>query len=382
MSCGKPQSEPYPQIRFDGPHTGENDSTGHLPAEASGNRNEPAVINLSRVRNHAEQLATHLRSLREDLDRREAELNSREACSESDMRALRLWIESRQQQLREQTAELDQQTNSLREAADRLLANIDRDSLRDTSSLTMAELVFRIQSALKTTDRNLEHQRQELIRQRQQIELQQAASLAFGQRANVDINARPFFADETSTMDSLRQMDSDCPQFQQRLQQQWKERKVVLERRAAVLDRRQAALNEFRAEIADACRETMELHNALEQVWSQRSEASIQPAVDKPQNLKLPERDVGERKPLQRQLAELEEAENRLTQQYEKLSRERQEIQLSSLARMREIQRLERAHSMQYELWERERGDMQQQILELKSALQRKQAEPNSRDIA
>ena len=72
MSCGKPQSEPYPQIRFDGPHTGENDSTGHLPAEASGNRNEPTVINLSRVRNHAEQLATHLRSLREDLDRREA----------------------------------------------------------------------------------------------------------------------------------------------------------------------------------------------------------------------------------------------------------------------------------------------------------------------
>ena len=382
MNCGKPQLEPNPQIRFDGTHTGENDSTGRTPAEATGNRNEPAVINLSRVRNHAEQLATHLRSLRDDLDRREAELNSREACSESDMRALRLWIESRQQQLHEQTAELGQQTNSLREAADRLLANIDREHLQDTSSLTMAELVFRVQSALKITDRNLEHQRQELVRQRQQIDLQQTATLAFEQGTNADINARLYSEDETSATDSHPQMDSGCPQFQQRLQQQWKERRAVLERRAEVLDDRQAALNEFRAEIADTCRETMELHNAVEQVWSQQSETSSQPAVDKPQNMKLSEREVSEGKPLQRQLAELEEAENRLKQQYEKLSRERQEIQLSSLTRLREIQKIEQAHTMQSELWERERADMQQQILELRSALHRKQAEPHSRDIA
>ena len=79
-----------------------------------------AVRDLSRVRTHATQLAGHLQAARDELAHREAEVNTRIAVTENDMRAARLWLQERSHELDERKSDLDQREERLQQAEARL----------------------------------------------------------------------------------------------------------------------------------------------------------------------------------------------------------------------------------------------------------------------
>ena len=99
---------PAVTTRVDAPHAASNLARGPAASE------EPAPVvqpppdeSLSeQISLQAAQLAAHLRSRQQELDHREAELNSRTARLESDARTARLWIDQHETDLVSREAEL------------------------------------------------------------------------------------------------------------------------------------------------------------------------------------------------------------------------------------------------------------------------------------
>jgi fused signal recognition particle receptor len=99
-----------PTMRIDPPHEEGSASVESSPQQlptAEKVADEPAA---QQIRFQADQLAAHLRDRQKELDRREAELNSRIARWESETRAARLWMSQRETEAKESgtPAELQQ----------------------------------------------------------------------------------------------------------------------------------------------------------------------------------------------------------------------------------------------------------------------------------
>jgi hypothetical protein len=365
MGRETPQSGPHFQVRFDKSHNRgpdveitSNDASG--PTESSDHRGLAAAT-LSRVRNHASQLASHLRSLSDDLDRREAELNSREAGAESDMRGLRLSFESQQHQLRERSERLDAQEQSLRKALKQLLMLVDNDvasTHRDLKPIDNTE----------SLERQLDRATTALLRQQKERQAKETVLAQNGKQA------------KTAT----DQLCADCVQKQGDSQHQWIERETALQRRAAAIDSRQTDLDASHIKIMNASQETLDLLLATERLCCQLSQRSPEPeTVHQLEKIghQLITRYEGAQEDLLRQKAQLEEAEERLKQRYIDVTDQRQHLekdladQLLTIEQReamlavqeQQLEQQQREQAMQAELWKQERWMFQQQILELTS---------------
>ena len=91
MSPGSLPTGDKPELRLDAAHAHKRKPSPEPDVQPL-DQAATAVLNLGQMRNHASQLATHLQGIRQDLDHRESELNSRTATTESEARAARLWL--------------------------------------------------------------------------------------------------------------------------------------------------------------------------------------------------------------------------------------------------------------------------------------------------
>lgn len=365
MGRETPQPGPHFQVRFDkshnhGPDVEISSNSASGPTESS-DHSGLAAATLSRVRNHASQLASHLRSLSDDLDRRESELNCREASAESDMRGLRLSIESQQHQLCERSERLDAQEQSLRTSLKTLLRLLDNDGTSTHPDLKPTGNTEPLQTQLDRATAAL---------LRQQTKRQ----------AKDDILAQNGKQAETDT-DTLC---ANCVQEQGKLQRQWIERETALQRRAAAIDSRQTDLDASHIKFMSAFQETLDLLLAAEQLCCQMSQRSPEPETAHQLEKighQLITRYEGVQEDLLRQKEQLEEAEERLKQQYIDVTRQRQHLekdladQLLTIEQReamlavqeQQLEQRQKEHVMQAELWKQERWLFQQQILALTS---------------
>ena len=364
MGRETPQPGPHFQVRFDkshnhGPDVEISSNSASGPTESS-DHSGLAAATLSRVRNHASQLASHLRSLSDDLDRREAELNCREASAESDMRGLRLSIESQQHQLRERSERHDTQEQSLRTSLKTLLILLDND-------VTSTHPDVQSPDNTEPLERQLDRATTALLRQQKERQTKEAVLTRNGNQAE-------------STTDKL------CAEYVQQpdMQRQWIERETALQRRTAAIDSRQTALDTSHLKIMNASQETLNLLLAAEQLYCQLSQRSLEPETANQLETighQLITRYQGVQEDLLRQKAQLEEAEERLKQRYVDVTDQRQHLekdladQLLTIEQReamlavqeQQLEQRQKEHVMQAELWKQERWLFQQQILALTS---------------
>lgn len=98
---------PAVMTRVDAPHEAANLARGSAADEpAPAVQLAPDESLSEQISLQAAQLAAHLRSRQQELDHREAELNSRIARLESDARAARLWIDQHETDLTSREADL------------------------------------------------------------------------------------------------------------------------------------------------------------------------------------------------------------------------------------------------------------------------------------
>ncbi|MDP7268508.1 MAG: hypothetical protein QF408_10080 [Pirellulales bacterium] len=365
MGRETPQSGPHFQVRFDKSHNRgsdveiiSNDVSG--PTESTDHRGLAAAT-LSRVRNHASQLASHLRSLSDDLDRRESELNSREAGAESDMRGLRLSIESEQHQLRERSERLDAQEQSLRKSLKTLLMLVDNDGTSTNPDLKSPDNT-------EPLERQLDRATTALLRQQKERQAKEAVLARNGKQ----------------TKTTTDQLCDDCVQEQGKLQHQWVERETALQRRAAAIDSRQTDLDASHLTIMNASQETLDLLLAAERLCCQLSQRSPEPETAHQLETighQLITRYESAQEDLLRQKAQLEEAEERLKQRYIDVTDQRQHLEKDLAEQLltieqreamlavqeQQLEQQQREHALQAELWKQEKRMFQQQISELTS---------------
>jgi len=147
---------------------------------------------LARLRVQGRQLADRLRERQADLDRREANSHARSAELENEVRAARLWLTDREQELAEREARLADAASRLsaaeayQESAQRELdAEADRRAaalaLREQEVATAAARLDRQTKALADAQRELESRRQRehqtLVEERQQLDRHRQTTL-------------------------------------------------------------------------------------------------------------------------------------------------------------------------------------------------------------
>lgn len=237
------------------------------------------------VETQASQLAEHLRSRQQELDHREAELNAWAAKLDADARAARLWFEERQAELDESDAQPD--TVVLQDEAIR----------RKAESLAEKERGLAELDATLTTQREaLQKFHEQLAADRQQLDEQSRAQ------------AEHMAAEEA------------------RLAAEVQQRRAEVERRSEQADQTRAALEKFREELGHMHRETLEIRLATEELWAELSGEAPPAALTRSLGRirsRLADHYRQASADLQQKRDELERLREQLSEQYEKLVRQK-----------------------------------------------------------
>ncbi len=237
------------------------------------------------VEAQAAQLAEHLRGRQQVLDHREAELNAWAAQLERDTRAAQLWLEERNAEL-EETAQ----------PAENIV-------LQDDAIRRMAE-------ALAERQRHLDESEAE-------AETQRAALQQFHEQLTADRQR----LDEES-----REQRERLAADQARLAAEIEQGRREVHQRSEQADQAHAALEQFRAELGRMHRETLEIRLATEELWAELT-GSAPPAVLTRSLGRIRSRLADHYRmanvELQQKKEELERLGSQLSQQYEKLVRQK-----------------------------------------------------------
>ncbi len=137
-----PLSGPANGTRVDPAHViaGSVESVEKTPSTPAA---EPANGAMQRVRSQAAQLAAHLQRQATSVDHREAELNSRLAAMESQVRNARLWFGEQQLEIETRQAELARREQELSEREAHLAGNAPRDRKASRGASTVDEELLR-----------------------------------------------------------------------------------------------------------------------------------------------------------------------------------------------------------------------------------------------
>ncbi|MEK6249684.1 MAG: hypothetical protein N2C12_15990 [Planctomycetales bacterium] len=318
-----------------------------------------AVLNLSQMRNQATQLASHLYNVHENLDRREAKLNSRTATSDSDERATRLRLAEWQQELAQQEERLQQRERNVSDTESKLAA----EAVTKTNYEKLVDKLNQRQKYLDSTEAMLLNGQADLEAQQQKIESQQQQ-------------------DEAAN----RQLRIDIVEQQQEQKSKWQQRQQSLSRRNRELNLRREAIEQTRSEVCETHLENLQLRLAIEELWTKLSNADSIPELD------------SELKQIRKQLAghysaeinavagdrqQLHAAQARLTEQREVLAdegkglhswvaRQQQEMEQQAARLVAQEQKLDRRHAdliQRSSRWDRERRYLQDEIRRLMTEL-------------
>ena len=245
---------------------------------------DPEAI-AQQVQAQAAQLAEHLRGRQEILDHREAELNAWAAQLDRDTRTAKLWLEER-------TAELEETV----QPAETIV-------VQDEAIRRKAEALAERESRLAEAEAELERQR--------------AALQSFHEQLTADRK----LLDEQSLAQRER-LAADRAGLAREIEQQRRE----VQQRSEQADQAHAALEQIRAELSGMHCETLEIRLATEELWAELS--GSMPSTTLTRSLgrirsRLAEHYRIANLELQQRKEELDQLRGQLSQQHEKLVRQK-----------------------------------------------------------
>jgi hypothetical protein len=221
----------------------------------------------------AAQLAAHLQNRQQELDHREAELNSCIARLESDARLARLWLDQQEADLASRDAELTRRCQELSDRGEHF-AKQEQEVERRLARLASAEAAQQ-----KTASAPDPAQQEQLHRAAEALEVRQQ---------QLDEAERRLTRSQTETQQLCEQMAADHAAFAEQsaiLREQIaaersqamaevEEKRQSVQQRAQQVDQRWAALEQLRSELGRIHRETLEIRLATEELWAQLSGAA------------------------------------------------------------------------------------------------------------
>jgi len=338
---------------------------------------EPAA---EQIRLQADQLAAHLRSRQKELDHREAEMNARIAKLESEARAVRLWLDERENDLASRGEELARHQQELlvqqREVERRLarLAAAETAQQKRFSASTaqpeQKEESARVAAALAVRKKQLDEAEARLAEA--QTEAQHLGEQLSSQRRT--------FAEEIAA--TRGQMTAE----HQRAMAELEQKRQAVQRRADHVDQCRAALKTLRTELERMHRETLEIRLVTEELWVQLSGAAPPAALTRSLGsirTKLADQYRQANAELADQKKELETIRSQLLEQHEALVEQRQRFEQWVAGCQEECRqeasrlaaREQQFHHKEVELceqsqrWQAERMKCQQEIRQLQLAL-------------
>jgi hypothetical protein len=276
-------------------------------------RNDPDVRR-EQLELQAAQLAEHLRERLREVDRREAQLNSRVAQFEADLRTSRVWLREQEHELVAREAELTRQLEDLqlgRPTSDsgeppRALAIADTPDARTANSLPAQEIAEREQAVILKEndlrerrfelDRNvaaLRHsqalweQQQEresvaLAKERERLaaefaerwaeheaQLRQAETLLREQSLQIERDRTALLADRRAWDERRQAQETTLRERESAQRAQVDEQRERLAARSEWIERERAGLEQVRSDITALHRQALEMRLAAEQLWAQ-----------------------------------------------------------------------------------------------------------------
>jgi hypothetical protein len=278
---------------------------------------------VEQVRRQAGQLSDHLRRQQAALDHREAELNAREAAIGKEVRAARLWLAERQQQLEESKTDftrLQRELEARIQAVEAKEVNLaaSEGKLGSEQREHLAKLVERelvVERGLRQLDAREKqlsdreesiNKHAEELRRREELLSDQLAELTTrgsqldrhshertkqayaeqaaleSRRANLEAAENLLSREQNELAEQRRQVAVERGQLQEAVQAD--RRKLEAERRDAeaelaqrekawqerhdALEARATALEQLRGDVAKAQEETLEMRLATEELWA------------------------------------------------------------------------------------------------------------------
>ena len=267
--------------------------------------NEGGVALVGQIREQATQLARHLQSQQQNLDRREAELNAREAALENEVRSARLWLTSRQAELEDQAKELAAQSTEIIEAEEVLPAedegpttlklHIDEDAAsynadsKDTAGTGVRfkqekQVLHDLQQQLSLKEQELGHREKKITKSEQDLE-KRALELA-GKERELETIAEDLQRRETLLAQQQGRTETQKAEFEKR-HREMDQRQAMLYRDIEEhtqlrtrLGSDQHALEELRADIAQRREEFEQQRLMIERQRAECEELRVQTNAD------------------------------------------------------------------------------------------------------
>jgi hypothetical protein len=329
-------------------------------AAAVGQPAEAAVATtIKQVRTQAAQLATHLQRQQAAVDHREAELNARLASMESEIRAARLWLNQRHDELAERGTLLDQRERELneREAAlagandgrkprkakpalnvpdDARIAELDRRQAElDALSARLSDRFSTVEHA-----RDFEHAMKSLEARTQS--LQKAESLLAEERRQWQQQHEMLAQQRAEFAECMRVERAQWAAEQQQAAAEQRQAQTELERRYGELSAQQQTLEAMRAEILSTQQEALELRLVTEETWARlcgrQHPAEVAQTIAQ-LRLRLADELRHQRDELERQRSEVRALADRLAEQHRVWSQQRDDMQAWVVQRQQDFER-------------------------------------------
>ena len=199
----------------------------------------PLMRSRERLQRQANELGARLESRCRDLDQREAQLNTRCAEFERELRAARLWISEKQAELREREERHEAEARALSQAAARQVDS-RKEPIGDRQDEDLArrcEELKKIESHLRETKGQLEECRVQLVEKRAEFDREMAEKRKLLENYQADVEAR------------------------------LAARRELLDRQARTNAQIRVVLDRCREEIERKHRESLQLRLATEELW-------------------------------------------------------------------------------------------------------------------
>lgn len=386
---------------------------GSIQHETFSSLTDNSLQVVEKLRHHANQLAGHLQNQQQDLDKREAKLNSQIATHEQEVRAARLTLsqeqqnlarqqrnqEEHEQDLQQRERELDHRAKSLdqrerdlqRQALD--FANLQKDAewvnSEQNSSLEIWDQTHTLEAASTRTDNTVTEEAN-----RSEIETHQDIQSQMSNDNTVDDHDDPPTVGdaeyippvaETSTGEATSGLSNEVLQvFQpkksafteqrlQRITNMLLEKKLNLQQRNGTLEKRRVTLDQLQRDITQLHKETLEMRLATEELWVRLAGRMAEEEIP----LKLVElrnkladhyRLAGIH--LGHQRRELESLGEKLTGQYRSLTKQRENLKQWFQQRNQEIE----VHAVRLVRREQDLDRQEATYRELKEFMERERA--------
>jgi DNA repair exonuclease SbcCD ATPase subunit len=325
-----------------------------VPAE------ETAVATtIKQVRTQAAQLATHLQRQQATVDHRESELNARLASMENEIRAARLWLNQRHDELAARTSLFDERQRELEQREAALTATSDNRKPRKAKPSTavpdesrLAELdrrqaeldalSVRLSDRFSTVEhaRDFEHAMRALEARSQN--LQKAEKLLAEERTQLKHQHEMLVQQRAQFSESMQADRARLAEEQQTAAAEQAQAQADLERQCGELAAQQRTLEAMRGEIMSTQQEALELRLVTEETWAKlcgRHHPAMVAQTIAQLRLRLAEEHRHERAELAQQRGEVQSLADRLAEQHQKWNQQRDDMQAWVVQRQQDFER-------------------------------------------